>query len=112
MERTKGEKLPEFTRVVEMARPTVRRRPEGARQTNDKSALAGAVGAAEPSKVEKQIGALRTHALVILVVSHDLERRSRSADRVFVPRRGARFGARTVAETDEHDIVAMSTGAG
>ena len=71
-----------------------------------------ALGVAETAKVEKQIEALRTHALAILIVSHNLDQVFRIADRVCVLRRGVQIGTRRIAETDKNEIVAMITGVG
>ena len=71
-----------------------------------------ALGVAETAKVEKQIESLRTHALAILIVSHNLDQVFRIADRVCVLRRGVQVGTRRVAETDKNEIVAMITGVG
>ena len=71
-----------------------------------------ALGVAETSRVEKQIEALRAHALAILIVSHNLDQVFRIADRVCVLRRGVQVGTRRIAETDKNEIVSMITGIG
>ena len=71
-----------------------------------------ALGVAETSKVERQIEGLRSRALAILIVSHNLDQVFRIADRVCVLRRGAQVGTRTIPETDKNEIVAMITGVG
>lgn len=71
-----------------------------------------ALGVAETAKVEKQIEALRAHALAILIVSHNLDQVFRLADRICVLRRGVQVGTRAVGETDKNEIVSMITGLG
>lgn len=71
-----------------------------------------ALGVAETTRVERQIEALRQHALAVLVVSHNLDQVFRLADRICVLRRGVQAGTRAVGETDKNEIVSMITGLG
>ena len=71
-----------------------------------------ALGVAETTRVERQIEALREHALAVLVVSHNLDQVFRLADRICVLRRGVHAGTRAVGETDKNEIVSMITGLG
>jgi len=71
--------------------------------------LDAAVAGAETAKAEERIEALRTHALAVLGVSHNLDQVFGIADRVRVLRRDAQAGTCTVAGNER---AAMTTGVG
>jgi D-xylose transport system ATP-binding protein len=70
-----------------------------------------ALGVRETGAVEKLVLRLKERGVTVLIISHDLEQVMRTADGVWVLRRGRAVGYRRVAATGGDELVGLITGA-